>query len=205
VKVVVVTDPLCSWCWGMAPAVELAADRLAGEVGFDLLLGGINTHATQPMGAYGRRLLRRIWDEVAATTGQHFGEGPPEPFCYNSTRACLALAGLRRATGRPPFGLLHRLQQRFFVEGRDITAPAVLVETAAEFGYDEAELRRDLEDPQLLADLRVEFDGARGYGTQALPSLLIEAPEEDGSGGERQLLAGGYADAETLVAMIRAR
>lgn len=200
-KVVVVTDPLCSWCWGMAPAVEVAADRLGDAVTFDLLLGGINTHATQPMGGYGRRLLRRIWDEVAATTGQRFGPGPPEPFCYNSTRPCLALAGLRRATGRPPFGLLHRLQQRFFVEGQDITAISVLAATAGEFGYREAALRRDLEDPALLAALRAEFDGARGYGTQALPSLLIETP--GCQGGERRLLAGGYVDAETLEAMVR--
>jgi len=188
----------------MAPAVEVAADRLGDAVAFVLLLGGINTRATQPMGGYGRRLLRRIWDEVAATTGQRFGAGPPEPFCYNSTRPCLALAGLRRATGRPPFGLLHRLQQRFFVEGQDITATPVLAATAAEFGYGEAELRRDLADPQLLAELRAEFEGARCYGTQALPNLLVETAGEAGGTGQRRLLAGGYVDAETLLAMIRA-
>jgi hypothetical protein len=47
--------------------------------------------------------------------------------------------------------------------------------------------------------LRGEFVVSRSYGTQALPSLLIE------QGGVRSLLAGGYADAATLESMIRAR
>jgi len=48
---VVVTDPLCSWCWGMAPAVEDVADRFAAMVRFDLLLGGVNVDSTLPVGA----------------------------------------------------------------------------------------------------------------------------------------------------------
>jgi putative protein-disulfide isomerase len=197
--VIVVTDPLCSWCWGISAAVEEAAARLAGEVAFDILLGGINTHGTQPIGDYGRRYLAHIWREVKATTGQPFAFIVPDGMIYNSTLPCLAIAAVRRETGRSPFGFLHRLQQLFFAQGVDINDATLLARTAEEFGVPAPVLREGLADPELLAGLQAEFENSRIYGTQALPSLLVE------QAGERRLLAGGYADAATLEAMVRAR
>ena len=109
--VYVVTDPMCSWCWGMAGAVEEAAHVLRDEVTFELLLGGINTHGTQPIGEFGRRHLMKLWQEVHATTGQPFGFRLPDEFIYNSTLPCVAVEALRRRSGVAPFGFLHRLQQ----------------------------------------------------------------------------------------------
>lgn len=198
-QVLVVTDPLCSWCWGMASAVEEAAARLEGEVSFGLLLGGINTGTTQPVGDYGRRHLRHIWREVHATTGAPFAFVLPDGIVYNSTRACLAVAAVRRALGRPPFGYLHRLQQQLFVDARDINDPALLAATATDFGVAADVVRDGLADPELQDLLREEFATARGYGTNALPSVLVERD------GVRSLLAGGYMDADMLESLIRAR
>ena len=198
-KVLIVTDPLCSWCWGMAPAVEEAIQSLAGDVEFDLMLGGINPQSTRPVGDYGRRLLNHIWREVAATTGQQFAFALPEGIVYNSLRPCLAVAGLRRTLGRPPFGYLHRLQQLLFVESRDVTDPALLTATADELGLPGAAVGQALADADLAAELRSEFDRARSYGTHAMPSVVVELA------GQRELLAGGYVDAAMLESVVRAR
>lgn len=198
-KVFIVTDPLCSWCWGMSTAVETASAALAGEVEFGLLLGGINTTSTLPVGEYGRRLLLRIWREVHATTGQSFGFVVPDRMVFNSVAPCLAVAAVRRATGTSPFGYLHRLQQLLFVEGRDIGDPRCLAGAAREFGVGADLIHDALGDDALGESLRREFAEARNYGTRALPSVLIEAA------GERRLLVGGYADAQMLEMLIRAR
>lgn len=198
-KVVVVTDPMCSWCWGMAPAIEQAATRLAGEVEFDILLGGINIHGTQPIGAYGRRHLMRIWREVTATTGQTFGFRLPESFVYNSTLPCIAVQSMRRWLGKAPFGYLHRLQQIFFLEGRNINDAGVLADAAGELGWDGAACLRALDDPELARQVAEQFAASRSYGTNALPSVLWE------SDAQRTLLAGGYVDADMLAALITAR
>ena len=196
-RVLVVTDPMCSWCWGMSPAVEVVADRLAGDVEFDFLLGGVNTHGTQPIGNYGRRLLMHIWREVQATTGQHFGFRLPEGLVFNSTLPCLAVAAVRVASGHAPFGYLHRLQQLFFAEGASINDVELLLRTAEDFGADRRAVAEHMEEETLRAEVMAEFAGARGYGTSALPSVLIDRE------GERRLLTGGYADADMLEMLIR--
>lgn len=192
-RVIVVTDPMCSWCWGMAPAIESAAAMLQDRVDFDLLLGGVNVDSTLPVGQYGLRLLTRIWQEVAATTGQRFSYRLPDGFVFNSVRPCLAVAAVRQALERPPFGYLHLLQQRLFLDAVDINAPSELVAAAASLGVPAGVVQAALDAPEAAAALRAEFDGARRYGTQALPNVLIERD------GRRRLLLGGYADAAMLV------
>jgi putative protein-disulfide isomerase len=181
----------------MAPAVEEAAHRLSEEVVFDVLLGGVNVHATQPIGDFGRRHLIRLWREVHATTGAHFGYSLPDPFIYNSTLACVAVEALRRRTGSAPFGFLHRLQQCLFEEGRNTAIPEVLDWVAQEFGWAQGELAAELDDEALHDRVREQFEGSRTYGTNALPNVLIE------SEGPRRLLFGGYADSDMIVTLIR--
>ncbi len=197
IRVVVVTDPMCAWCWGMSPAVEEAAAALSGEVSFDLLLAGVNTRARAPVGQYARRLFLHVWREVHATTGQTFAFQVPDGLVYNSTRPCLAVAAVRRALDRPPFGYLHRLQQLLFAEARDINDPGLLAATATDFGVSAETVRQGFEDQSLRSTVRAGFACSRSYGTSALPHVLIERD------GERTLLAGGYADATTLETMVR--
>ena len=188
---------MCSWCWGMSAAVEEAAHHLADEVRFDLLLGGINLHATHPIGEFGRRHLLKLWGEVQATTGQNFGFQLPDEFVYNSRMPCVAVEALRRRTGAPPFGFLHRLQQCLFEEGRDITSAEVLDWAAVEFGWQPGELLEELDDPELRDRAQAQFESSRNYGTNALPNVLVDLD------GQRRLLFGGYADSEMMVSMIR--
>ena len=198
-RVLIVTDPMCSWCWGMSPAVEEAAVELRDEVEFDFLLGGINTHGTQPLGEFGERHLLQIWREVRSTTGQDLGFRLPEQFVYNSTLPCLAVEAVRRFMQRPPFGYLHRLQQCLFVQGRNINDRLLLGQVALEFGLRRSEFDASLEDQELRDIVSAQFVSSRVYGTNALPSVLVE------NSAERRLLLGGYADAAMLVAQIRAR
>ena len=197
-RVLVVTDPLCSWCWGMAPAVEAAADRLGGEVEFDFLLGGINVHGTHCIGDFGRRHLNRIWRDVHATTGQAFGHQVPDGMVYNSLVPCMAVHAVRRFLAMPPFGYLHRLQQRLFVDGIDTNNVDALAAIAVDFDCPQEVVVDGVKNADIRGAVIAEFESARSYGTNALPSVLVE------QGGKRRLLAGGDADADTLVEMIRA-
>ncbi|MXX29396.1 MAG: hypothetical protein F4X31_04335 [Gammaproteobacteria bacterium] len=190
-KILIVTDPMCSWCWGMTPEVDRA--RAVLPEAFDLLLGGINVHGTQPIGEFGRSHLMGIWREVQATTGQAFGFKLPTPLIYNSTLPCIAVQAVRKVLGVPPFDYLHRLQERFFVEGVDINDLETLAATAQECGVDREAFLQAAGSEKVRAAVRFQMNTSRDFGTNALPSVLAEW------GGERRLLAGGYLNAEALL------
>lgn len=198
-RVVLVTDPMCSWCWGMTAEFERARQTNRNRVTFDLLLGGINTHGTQPIGDYGRRFLFKLWREVADTTGQTFGFVLPDAYVHNSTLPCVAVQAVRQISSEVPFDYLHELQRRFFATGEDITDRGLLTDAAVQFGIDRDEFRGAIEASITLESVRFQFDNARSFGTQALPSLLLEVD------GKLQLLAGGFIDAEMLGTLLDAR
>ena len=191
-RVVVVTDPMCSWCWGMAHAVDDVVTSMGAQVDFDILLGGINVHGTQPIGDYGRRYLMRLWRDVEETTGQPFGYKLPDEYVHNSSRSCVAVEAVRQLTGKAPFDYLHELQSLFFTQGLDVTSVDVLVAAAEKFDLDADQFVKLLDDPAIIERVRFQFNSASAYGTNALPCVLIDVD------GTLRLLAGGYADGDML-------
>lgn len=191
----IVTDPMCSWCWGTTPHYEATMARLEDRVAFDIAMSGINVHSTRPVGAYGRERLGALWREVTAVTGQHFCHRLPAGTVYNSLLPCLAVEAMRDVQGAPPFGYVHRLQQRFFAEGVNVNDLETLLETAAEFGASPDAVRPLMNSAPVRERTRWSFDNARGYGTQAVPNVLVSA-----DGATFRLLAGGFVDASQLTA-----
>ena len=196
--VIFVTDPMCSWCWGMSADLERARREAASVFEFDVLLGGINIGSIQPITEFARNRLASIWRSVNEVTAARFGQGlPAGDFVYNSTRACVAVEAVRSILNRPPFDYLLRLQTRFFVDGLDVTGAELLRDEAASIGIDAGMFDAAVASPQTLTRVREGFALAKSYGTAALPSVLFEV------GGVRRLVAGGYVDAPTLLATLR--
>ena len=198
-RVLFVSDPLCSWCWAMADAVDEVRRRFAGRVEFDLMMGGINTAATLPLVPAMQPRFVELWRNVAAVTGQRFALRLPadDAFVYNSVPACRAVATARLLSGEPPFAYLHALQSAFFLDAMSITRLDVQTALAEQLGFAGGRFADVYRLESTATALRTEMAAARGHGTNALPSVLTET--EDG----RRLLAGGYVDADMLTQLLQ--
>lgn len=198
-RVVVVTDPMCSWCWATKPHVEAAMRKWGGEVAFDFILGGINTDATQPIGEYGIARLDALWHQVTAVTGQTFSHRYPDGCIYNSVLPCHAVEAARDILGEPPFDYLHRVQELFFVDAANVNDRGVLAQAAGELGMEPKDFASRIDSKEVAARTRWNFSARHRYGANALPSFLF------GQGADLALMAGGYIDTEFLGAEIEAR
>ena len=222
-----VVDPMCPWCWAMAPHIEATLKNFDGRVAFDLAVGGINIRTMKALRKSGLKRLQALWRRVTAVTGQQFSHRLPAEIIYNSQLPCLAVEAMRTLMRAPPFAYLHYLQRLLFVDGVNINNLDVVLEACDELGADPDRLValmgpgrfcRHLDvvleacdelgaDPDRLVALmdrepvkertRRQIHTARSYGTSALPSVLVSA-----GGAEFRLFAGGFMDAVQLEADI---
>ena len=185
----------------MALAIDEVMAALAEVVDFDLRLGGINVDSTRPVGAYGRRRLDALWNEVTAVTGQTFSHELADGTIYNSVLPCRAVEAMRDLTGQPPFEMNQQLQRRFFVESVNVNDRDELIATAVELGVDAGDFERRLSSAEIRARTDWEFKTSRRYGTNALPSVLVSTGSawfDTGGSHDYRLLAGGYVSAAQL-------
>ncbi len=198
-RLVFVTDPMCSWCWGMADDVERVRQEFAGSVACDLMVGGINVESQNVVSERALGRFEQLWRNVTAVTGQTFSMQLPASgkFVYNSLPACRAVVAARRLTAAPPFEYLYLLQKALFVDARDTSDVVVLQDIAGSMGVDENDFLATYHDAACASQLNAEIGSARKFGTRALPAVLIDAG--DGLG----LLAGGYVQADMLIEQVR--
>ena len=123
-----ITDPLCSWCWGTLPEIDIARAELADEVDFDLIMGGLQIGHPDGMTDFDKRHLRHLWRQVTEVTGRQFCGEIPEGFIYHSEIACRAVEIARRRLNAPPWDFFGRLQAAFYLEGKAINQSHVLAE-----------------------------------------------------------------------------
>ena len=195
-KLLFVTDPLCSWCWGTLPELDSVKETLKREVDFDLIMAGLQIGTPDGLLDYDIKRLNRLWSEVANITGQSFSHIVPEGFVYHSEIACRAVEIARRKLGVPPFEFLHQLQSAFYEDGKNIQDVNVL---AGLLELSKLEIVQQLQAEDIIVATRANFELAKSLSANALPNFLMD------TGAGYRLLCGGYVTAEFLIPDIRTR
>ena len=200
-KLIFMTDPICSWCWGMLPEILLLRDTLRGRLGFEIKCAGLQVGSQRPLTDEQSAHLITLWQQVAETTHQKFAFELPldASFIYHSELACRVIQIARRYLGAEPWDLFHDMQHAFYVDCRNLGDPDVLFDLLAPIGISIETFSEQLISDEIVNRTRDEFSWCESRGIQALPTLFLDL----GDGPE--LIAGGYATAEILMPEIKAR
>ena len=123
----------------------------------------------QPLkGGYARRDLRR----TAAFMKIPFGM--PTPFPIGTQNAARAFYWLNDRDPVIAKAVAVSLMQTYFVEGRDITSPEVVVEIAAQHQVDRTELSAALADPVVKDRLKKEVEASLALGVFGSPYIVVD-------------------------------
>ncbi|CAM5787199.1 DsbA family protein [Castellaniella caeni] len=133
-------DPLCGWCYAVAPLIEAA--RKIRDIHIELHPGGM---LSGPM----RRRITADWREhvipmdrrIASLSGQHFGEAYFDGLLRNDTiwlDSAPPTAAILAAEALAGQGLqmLHRIQRGHYIEGQAVAEPDVLLGFARDLDLD---------------------------------------------------------------------
>lgn len=174
VRLVVWSDYLCPWCHLGAARIA----RLERELGSDLAIEW-RAFILRPTPEPGRTLDRfraytQSWLRPAAEPDAPAfvpwasDEGPPSHSIPPHVAAKAAAAH-----GPDAFRAMHaRLLRAYFVESRDITAPATLRALWRDVGLDEAAFAA-IDAPALEAAVVAEHRDALAHGTTGVPSAML--------------------------------
>ncbi|MBO6703979.1 MAG: DsbA family protein [Pseudomonadales bacterium] len=200
-KLLFMTDPICSWCWGTLPEFMTVKEALGERLSFELKCAGLQIGSMKPLTPSHTNDLVKLWRNVAETTGQEFAFTLPadKNFIYHSELACRTLQIARRELGREPWQEFHDMQRAFYVDAQNLGDLEVLYQLSGDTGLTQDQFEDAIQSEQVTHQTRKEFDWCRVQGTQALPTLFLDVGEGP------KLVCGGYATADFLIPEISSR
>lgn len=203
-----VGDPMCSWCWGISPAVKQLAEYCDQHgLSFVMTMGGLRAGGGDPWNLAFKAFLRQEWSHIQKTTGQPFGFSLLEAaqFNYDTEPACRAVATaslLLAERGLPSSAALPFLaatQYKFYVDGQDPKTEAFYHDICDRVGLPFEEFSQTFTSQRAREAVSQDFALCRQWGVRSFPTLLLERH------GEISLLATGYVDSETLLNRLSAQ
>ncbi|KXU35746.1 disulfide bond formation protein DsbA [Ventosimonas gracilis] len=198
-RLIYLMDPMCSWCWGFAPVfAALAKQAQAADIPVYLVAGGLRAGQQEPIDSKMRDYILGHWKEVQKRSGQpfNFGGALREGFVYDTEPACRALICAKTLDNARTLAFVLRMQQAFYVEGRDIVKPQVLVELAEEVGFKRSSFAKSYDSDKTEQALLADFTFAQNLGISGFPTVLAERA------GSLALLTNGFAPLEALAPLL---
>jgi putative protein-disulfide isomerase len=195
-EIIYIADPMCSWCWGFAPAAVRLEERFAGIAAFRLVLGGLRPgERAEPLDRRLASLLDSHWRRVTQLTGQPINCDflQNEGFLFDTEPPSRAVVAVRRLAPQRAFAFFRGLQRAFYVDNVDITREDSYALLLAEHDIDPASFTRLFHDKEIQRETYRDFDTARRLGAEGFPTVVLRR------GRELALLTVGYQRVEHLL------
>jgi putative protein-disulfide isomerase len=187
-------DPMCSWCWGFAPAISTIKESYSDRLKIALMLGGLRPGTTEPVTPKFREETLHHWQDVHKMTGQPFAfEGAmPEGFVYDTEPASRAVIAVAEINPEATFPYFKSVQAAFYTQGRDVTKTETLAELAQQHNIDKPKFLERFESEDIKHKTRAHFRITRENGVRGFPTIVLQA--ESG----QKLLTNGCRPLEEL-------
>ena len=194
-EIIYVGDPMCSWCWGIAPELDILTDERP-DLPFRVVLGGLRPGPN----------AREVDDRMAATLDHHWrsvAERSGQPFdhtllerrgwVYDTEPVCKAVVAMRELDEPQAWPLFKRLQRLFYAEGIVPSGREEMGRIIDEFDVD-TDLYWSLFDSQAATKATWrDFAQVHNWGIGGFPTVIYR----DGDRG--QVVARGYTRATAML------
>jgi putative protein-disulfide isomerase len=168
-------DPMCSWCWAMAPVLKELRGRLPETVEFRRLLGGLAPDTDEPMPEDLREMVQGSWRRIlqhVPGTELNFAfwtKCEPRRATY---AACRAVIAARRQDAAFETKMNTAIQRAYYTQARNPSDEQTLLELADEIGLDVAAFREALRSEDVDRELAAEIAQAREMDVDSFPALV---------------------------------
>ena len=180
-KLIYIGDPMCSWCWGIAPELEQLAEFCDEErLEFEIKVGGLRPGGGDPWNDQMKKFLRHHWDQVLQVSGQPFAYDLLEKdhFNYDTEPACRLVVAARKWLGNGDMEWFRKLQELFYVHSRDLSDLSNIQNLCEENQIDFKEFSAHFNDPEIKQATQTDFQITREWGVNGYPTVVLMQGQE---------------------------
>lgn len=195
-KIDFVSDVSCPWCIIGLRGLEIALERLQGEVSADIHFQPFELNPQ--MEAVGENIVEHIGKKYGSTPEQSAGTRQmikeraaalgfemrmtAESRIYNTFDAHRLLHWAEGEGATKQAALKHALFSAYFTDNRNMSDHDVLIAAVTQAGLDATRAKSILDSDEFVAEVRAQQGFYREQGIQGVPAIIIN---------ERYLISGG--------------
>jgi putative protein-disulfide isomerase len=200
-ELILIADPMCSWCYGFSQELERLIQRHP-STSIEIVLGGLRAGATDILDDAGKQFRLQHWDRVEQASGAPFNRDGllgRVGFVYNTEPVCRAVVAARiLRPNADVFRILRAYQHAFYVEAADTTDGMVLAELGSnalsKAGHPVSikEFWNTWKLKGTMDEAAADFSLTREMGITGFPALFLK------NDGRIQMVVNGYAPVDQI-------
>lgn len=195
VEIIYVGDPMCSWCWGISPALNrLEATAEANGIPYRIVVGGLRPGGGDPWNEEMKAFVGHHWEEVTARSGQPFNHDlfKLDTFNYDTEPSCRAVVTARTMDPEVESRFFELTQHRFYVLNEDPKEAKFYAPICEELGLDFNRFQALFASEEMRAATVRDFQLNRSWGVRGYPTVILR------NGDNLTAIARGYAEFEGM-------
>lgn len=190
-------DPMCSWCYGIAPELDKVKTHFKDQINYEVVLGGLRPYNTQSMIEL-KSFLTDHWKHVHAASNQPFNYDilNSTDITYDTEPPCRAVVAVRQIDASKALSFFKETQSAFYRDNKNMHLVESYFDALEKVRIGKKEFTDLFISKQLKSDVKKDFLKASQLGVNSFPTIILK------NGEEYTIVAKGYAKAEEMIKKI---
>ena len=196
-KIIYIGDPMCSWCYGIAPQWEKVYEHYKESAEIEIIMGGLRPYHKVPMTEM-KDFLAEHWHQVNKATNQPFSYGilDNSSLVYDTEPPCRATAIVRELAPDKAIPFFKLIQEDFYSENKYLGSTDSYTESLKTLGIPVEDFAEAFESDKWKEQIKLDFQKSRSLEVSSFPTILVEKE------GRISVVAKGYSESEEIIRRI---
>ena len=197
IHLVYVGDPMCSWCYGIAPELAKVLDHYGDKLEVELVLGGLRPYNKETILSL-KEFLTHHWEDVSKASGQEFNYEILNrgDLSYDTEPPSRATIVVREMDASKEFMFFKKCQTAFYLENKNMHLAESYHGILNDLGLDITTFEKHFNSDEMKSSVKADFIKAGQMGVRGFPTLLVKK-------GERYIqITNGFAKTEKIIKSI---
>ncbi|TMP35839.1 DsbA family protein [Pseudoalteromonas rubra] len=172
-RLIYVMDPMCGWCYGFQPELELFLAKYP-HAQVNWIMGGLAPDTDQPMVQALRETISSYWHQIESKTKVSFNHdfwrlNTPIRATYQACRAVIAAQSIRENSA---MDMAKAIQRAYYQLAQNPSLDDTLIACAGSIGLDKPKFQELLGCAQTQTQLRQHLELTRRLRVSGFPALF---------------------------------